>query len=92
MAGAVRNLLQRGGGGRGAAGGGSTWQSPINTLRSEIATADAIQRAVNSGADPRYTRMAAGVGVTTVFANAQNNQAVSMTESCSCVSALLLGG
>lgn len=77
LAGVNRNLLQ--GGGRG--GGGNTQgsqQRATNTLRSEIATADAIARAVNSGAVLGYNRMAAGVGVNTVFANTQGNKAVSV--------------
>ncbi|MGJ2552100.1 hypothetical protein ACR8GI_22170, partial [Salmonella enterica subsp. enterica serovar Paratyphi A] len=46
------------------------------TLRTVIATADAIQKAANSGASQSATRRAAGVGSSTVFANSQNNQGV----------------
>lgn len=53
-----------------------------NTLRSQLATADAIQRAVNSGGRQGSTANAAGVGSTTVFANAQGNGQVCTLPHC----------
>jgi hypothetical protein len=75
-----KKLLQTGGGGGGSGGGGSTTaslsNSATNTLRSELATADRIQRAVNSGATLGANTAAAATGSQTVFANTQNNPGV----------------
>jgi hypothetical protein len=71
-----RKLLQNGAGG-GGAGGASAEALPYtlsNSLRSELATVDAVQRATNSGAKLRTTDNAAGVGAQTVFANTQGGQ------------------
>lgn len=92
-----RKLQQRGGGGGGGGGGGNGSTGggtpsefrASNTLRSGIATADSIQRATNSGARLRETANAAGVGSTTVFANAQGNQQVS---SQGCATLMVQGG
>lgn len=73
-----RKLLQNGGGGNGGGAGGASAEAlPYtlsNSLRSELATVDAVHRATNSGAKLRTTDNAAAVGAQTVFADTQGGQ------------------